>query len=239
MRLTFDSPWVEAMYNRFESYLDLAQRELYRPGETVYWQGDAPRGVYYLAKGRVQMSVVLEDGTEKILAVHNAPAHFGESSACEGQPHFTTVTAVCDSQTYLFSIDKLLHIAREEPQIFLDLMIGMARKMRLLTVEVETLTLLRAEQRLAYLLTKLANNHGIPANPGTLLNLSLTHQDLAGMTGMSRVTVTLIMNEWARHGIVSQAPRGHIRILDEIGLHRYVRGAGHKRVQRKVFLRTS
>lgn len=225
MELTFDSPWVEAMYNRFESYLHLAQCRLYRPREVIYWQGDLPKGVYYLAKGRVRMSVLLEDGTEKTLAVHNAPAHFGESSACERQPHFTTVTAVADTQTYLFSIENLLRIAREEPEVFPDLMRGMARKMRLLTMQVETLTLLRAEQRLAYMLTKLANNHGLPAQPGRLLNLSLTHQELAGMTGTSRVTVTLIMNQWARQGIVSQAPRKRIRILDELRLHRCVRGA--------------
>lgn len=224
MELSFDSPWVESMYSRFDSYLHLAQCRLYRPGEVIYWQGDLPKGIYYLAKGRIRMSVLLEDGTEKTLAIHNAPAHFGESSACERQPHFTTVTAVADTQTYLFSIEKLLHIAKEEPQVFLDLMRGMARKMRLLTMQVETLTLLRAEQRLAYMLTKLVNNHGTPAQPGRLLNLPLTHQELAGMAGTSRVTVTLIMNQWARQGIVSQGSRRRIRILDEGKLHQCVRG---------------
>lgn len=224
MELRFDSPWVESMCNRFDSYLHLAQCRLYRPGEVIYWQGDVPKGTYYLAKGRIRVSVVLEDGTEKALAIHDAPAHFGESSACEGQPHFTIVTAVTDTETYLFSVENLLQIVKEEPQVFLDLMKGMARKMRLLTMQVETLTLLRAEQRLAYMLTKLTNNHGVPAQLGQLLNLPLTHQELAGMAGTSRVTVTLIMNQWAKQGIVSQSARRRIRIIDQAKLARCARG---------------
>jgi DNA-binding transcriptional regulator YhcF (GntR family) len=45
----------------------------------------------------------------------------------------------------------------------------------------------------------------------------LTHEFLAIMLGVRRPTVTLVMAELARAGIVSHV-RGHVRIVDRAGL---------------------
>jgi Mn-dependent DtxR family transcriptional regulator len=47
----------------------------------------------------------------------------------------------------------------------------------------------------------------------------LTHEFLAIMLGVRRPTVTLVMAELARAGIVSHV-RGHVRITDRAGLER-------------------
>lgn len=227
MATTFDSPWVRPMGNWCERYLPQAQHRVYRAGSIVYTQGDLPRGLYYLAQGRIRMSIFHEDGTEKILAVHAAPAHFGESAACDGLPHFTTVTTLEESHVHLFSRDYLLHIARENPEVMLGLMQGMACKMRLLTAQVETLALLRAEQRVAHMLTIMASSYGVPEAHGRIVALPLTHQDLAAVTGTSRVTVTLILKEWKSQGIISKTRRGCIQVLDEERLRQRARGQAH------------
>ncbi len=224
MTTTFDSPWVKPMANWCERYVHQAQHRVYRAGSVIYWQGELSRGFYYLAQGRIRMSVFHEDGTEKILAVHEAPAHFGESAACDGLPHFTTVMALDDSHVHLFSRDSLLRIARENPEVTLDLMRGMACKMRLLTVQVETLALLRAEQRVAHMLIIMANAYGVPEARGKVLALPFTHQDLAAVTGTSRVTVTLILKQWKSQGIISKTRRGCIQVLDEARLRQRARG---------------
>lgn len=217
--MTSNSPWVKPMGDLYERYVHLARPLVYGTGDVIYWQGEPSQGFYYLAKGRIRISLLRDDGSERILAVHEGPAHFGEAAACDGQPHFTSAVALEECHAYLFPVEKLLSIAREKPEIVLDLMRGMARKMRLLTLEVETLACLRAEQRVASMLMKLIHDYGAPTARGKALTLPVTHQELAAVTGMSRVTVTLILNKWEGEGIISKR-RGHIEVLDEAHLRR-------------------
>jgi len=73
------------------------------PDETVYRQGETSREMYYIRKGKVEIST-MNWGVEKILAVLGTGEFFGETALTDSSPRIYTATAI--EETELLIIDK-------------------------------------------------------------------------------------------------------------------------------------
>lgn len=69
------------------------------------------------------------------------------------------------------------------------------------------------KERLGALLNYLARQFGQQGDRGTVLNVRLTHQDIADVIGSSRVTVTRMMGEFHSQGQLLWHRRGRHRAL--------------------------
>jgi len=65
------------------------------------------------------------------------------------------------------------------------------------------------------LLNWLANKFGHAVERGQLINLRLTHQEIAEIIGTTRVTVTRVLNEFEHQGIIERLPRKFIVLHDK------------------------
>ena len=188
---------------------------LYRQGEMSSW-------FYYLHSGRVKISLLRPDGLEKTLAIHEPPTLVGECAAFDQRPYFATCTALEDSVGRLVSVNDVLAEMKKDPEIALELGRALAHKMRLLAYHVADLSFLDAMSRVGHLLLKMAEDFGILGSGGKRLSVDLTHQDIADLTGVSRVTVTNILNSFQRRGFIRKK-RKEITVADEIRLRHYLR----------------
>ena len=66
---------------------------------------------------------------------------------------------------------------------------------------------------MALLLLKIGERCGIPENDGVTIKLRLTHEDIAGMIGTTRQTVTSLLNTFKREKSIEFQGR-EIKILD-------------------------
>lgn len=81
----------------------------------------------------------------------------------------------------------------------------------------EILTIVRHERmhsRLQQFLVWLARKFGRSVQSGLLIDLRLTHQAIAEAIGTTRVTVTRLLNEFEREGIISR-PKRHLIVLQD------------------------
>jgi CRP-like cAMP-binding protein len=82
----------------------------------------------------------------------------------------------------------------------------------------------RVEQRVARILLKLAAQSGKKIDEGVLIDLPITRQDIAEMSGTTLFTVSRTLNEWERGGlleigrerVVIRDPHGLVSIADEL-----------------------
>lgn len=65
----------------------------------------------------------------------------------------------------------------------------------------------RAETALLGLLQWLANRFGLQIDRGCLIDLKITHQDLADFSGLSRVTVTRLLRQFEEQGLIYRRSR--------------------------------
>lgn len=65
------------------------------------------------------------------------------------------------------------------------------------------------------LLNWLAKKFGHEVERGQLINLRLTHQEIAEIIGTTRVTVTRVLNEFEHQGIIKRLPRKFIVLHEQ------------------------
>lgn len=68
----------------------------------------------------------------------------------------------------------------------------------------------KAPQRLLLLLDWLANKFSDKLDPNKSINFHITHQELSEIMGVSRITVTKILNKFEQEGIISRPERSKI-----------------------------
>ncbi|NTX29889.1 Crp/Fnr family transcriptional regulator [Burkholderia pyrrocinia] len=197
--------WVRAAH--------LGRRTRYDKGATIYRQGELGFTFYFLLSGRVQVSIFQRDGAEFILEVMGRWSMFGESPAIDGYPRIATAIAVEDSELLEFDIRVIEGAIPSHPELALSLMRVIALKQRILASRIQYLALPKPEMRIGELLVRLSDLYGEKHDDGTLITIPLTHEQIAAMTGATRVTVTRALKRLAEIGAIEIRQR-RIRVID-------------------------
>ena len=89
----------------------------------------------------------------------------------------------------------------------------MSRRLRNAQEKFMNLALHDTARRLSFTLLKMSQEHGIQKNDGILININLTNQELASLTGSSRETINRMLNSFKRAGAID-VDRQQITVLD-------------------------
>jgi CRP-like cAMP-binding protein len=221
-----DSPYVTDNVGKFTDELDtllaIGRLKHYNPGQIIYLQGEESTSFYFVRDGKVKVSIFKENGSEKILAIQEDNTFFGESAAFDRYPYFATATAMEESNIHAFDIEETEALLKAHPEVSLLIITSIIRKLRLLGLQVEGLSFLDAQKRVASILLKLMHEVGEPTAGGILIKKRITHEDLANITGLSRVTVTNVLNYLDRLKLITKG-RLKYTIIDRARLESFVR----------------
>lgn len=185
---------------------------IYKKDAMIYWQGSDAREFYYLKSGGARVFISSENGAEKSLTILKPGSIFGEAAFFDGLPRISSAKALEDSEIITVTRQSLLGCIRREPQLALSLLTYLSQTIRMLSAQVDTAIFQQADERIARLLLNLSAGSG---------EVCMTHEDLAALAGVSRVTVSRILSSFTRRGFLKTSYRG-IQILDADGLKNYL-----------------
>ena len=177
----------------------------YSRRSVIFHEGDHGDTLYILKSGRVKISKITEDGREKTLTIMQPGDFFGEMAIFDQLPRSATAEVI-DEQAVVFTVAKrdFERIIFEHPQIALKIMRDLTRRIRQVNQQVEDLAFKDVHERVASTLCNLSKIEGRQlTNNRILINLKMTHQDLANMVGSSRETVTRALNRLQDQEIIS------------------------------------
>ncbi len=172
----------------------------FRPQEIVFTQGDLADAVFYLKSGRIQLTVVSDQGKEGIIALFGPGDFFGEGCLA-GQP-VRLASAVATTASNVSRIEKdamvrLLHEQHDFSEKFMAFLVT-----RNIQVEADLVDQLfnSSEKRLARLLLLLANFN----NDGELRPIvpKISQEVLAARVGTTRSRINYFMNKFRRLGLI-------------------------------------
>jgi CRP-like cAMP-binding protein len=171
----------------------------YKTGEAVFLQGDPADAVFYIQKGKVQITALSPQGKEGVVAVLSAGEFFGEGCLA-GQPlHMATATVMLESTIVAIEKPAMIRMLRDEPtfsQMFMAFLLS-----RNVQVEADLLDHLfnSSEKRLARILLLLANigEHGAMT---TIPRIS--QEILAARVGTTRSRINFFMNKFRKLGFI-------------------------------------
>lgn len=168
----------------------VGMRRQFRKNDAIYLQGTVSSKFYYIERGMAQVSIVRSDGTEMLLEFMGPHTILGEGAAFDSLARFSSAFAVEATQAIEFDANQLNEVFRSHPEFASALLRITSLKQRILAIRLEHLVSREPEQRIMELFHRLESMFSIEAPAGRTLVTKLTHEQIAAMTGTSRVTVT-------------------------------------------------
>jgi len=128
---------------------------------------------------------------------------FGALGAVRVEATYPASAQALEDSTALAIKSKFLHeLIKTRPYISFDLMNLMSSYIQEMQSRYRELATERVEQRVANALIRLAGQSGIRAEKKAVIVLSFSRQDVAEMTGTTLYTVSRLLSEWERQGII-------------------------------------
>ncbi len=166
---------------------------------TLYAQGDAADCIFYIQKGKVELSVISEQGREAIIGVLGAGDFFGEGCLANQAARDSTATAMTDCAVARLDKATVVHALRAD-QAFSELFVSylLSRNARLREDLIDQL-FNSSEMRLARILLLLASEK--EGREDSLIP-EINQQTLAKMVGTTRSRINYFMNKFRRMGLI-------------------------------------
>lgn len=185
-----------------ETVLNRARRCRTGPKHLLFRQGDRHRGIFLIQSGVVRTYYTSPAGREITLAYWQPGNFVGGPDVFEDCIHMWSGITVRDTEVYHLRGRDLRELMAQIPDLALGMVEALVYKGRCFSSLVQLLGTRSVSGRLSQVLLALCDNYGIPQGNGVVIDVHLTHEDLAHMVGASRQWVTTTLDRLQKKGIV-------------------------------------
>jgi len=186
-----------------EALQRISVTQKYPRGNLVFTAGSADANVYFLRDGKIKIKQLSPEGREVILWFCLPGEIFGLAEVTRGGGRIVTAQA-CEASTVMAVPQvKFRAYLEQHPTVALLSLQVLSSRLRVLGEMVVNLVSDDVNTRIAKLILRLSARYGTRANGEVLLNLPLTHQEIADMVGTTRQTVTTTLGALKRRGVLS------------------------------------
>jgi CRP-like cAMP-binding protein len=189
----------------------------YARGAVVFAEGDPSDFFYTVARGRVKVFKVTPAGKDIILEIFGPGDPLGAVAVYEERPFPASALAVEDAVCLRTPRPVFFELLERRPTLVRGLLAALNLRLIELTHRLADLTGGRVEPRFARLFLKLADQVGRAGDPGLVIPLPLSRQELADLTGTTIETAIRIMSRWGKEGVVATEKDGFV-VLDRATL---------------------
>lgn len=191
--------------------LDLRRR-------TRLWEpGDPANTIYILRAGIVKLSKTNDEGRELTLGFYTRDQLVGELSVVNDSPNDTTCEAYEDAQVLAIPKEDFIKLMMRHPPLAMRMIRLVGERRQKLENRVESLLFKSAHSRLAALFLDLGDSFGVRDSRGRIVNLKLTHKEIASLIGATRETVSFAILDLRKDELI-QTEGKRVILLDETKL---------------------
>jgi CRP/FNR family transcriptional regulator, cyclic AMP receptor protein len=175
----------------------------YPKGALLFVEGEQPRGVFVLCRGRAKLTTTSTEGRTLIVKIAGPGEILGVSAAILGRPYEVSAETLEASQVSFIRRDDFLHFLNAYPEACMHTAQQLSEKYESAQREIRSLGLAHTtSEKLARLLLSWSAS-GEETPQGTRLQVLLTHEEIGQMIGTTRETVTRLLSEFKRKKLIS------------------------------------
>ncbi|MHB2017673.1 MAG: Crp/Fnr family transcriptional regulator [Candidatus Xenobia bacterium] len=187
---------------------ELAQPRHLAANAVLWTKGDQLDALVVITSGRMKVLINSEDGREVTLNVIGPDHYLGDMSVMDRGTHSATVMAVEASDILWIPGAAFRQVASEHPRILWELLLAQTQRIRVLSEELACIAMLTTCRRVARKVLQIASDS---------LVAEISHQELAGMVGSTRESVTRALAELEKQGLLTtRKQRIEIQSLDRL-----------------------
>jgi len=194
-----------------------------KKAQPIFSEGDEGNGFYVVISGRVKIFKLSLDGKEQILHILNPGEPFGEVAVFAGERFPAHAETLEESRIFFFPRLAFIDLIRKNPNLALNMLAVLSRRLRKFTAMVEDLSLKEVPGRLAaYFLYWGDPQKG--KKEVQELKLDISKNQLASLLGTIPETLSRILAKMTKEGLVKPTGSRGIQILDRAGLEELAEG---------------
>ncbi len=188
----------------------------YAKGADIWESDDAADRIYFLRRGRVAVMTATPEHRPVLLRTIEAGQAFGELCLCTSRARTrgTTASALIACEAIEIKLSQFLGYLRQHREALEALVCTFCSRLTEAEHRVEVFAHRGAEQRLGRLMLRLGSSGSRDRrlDRKDTVTLSLSHNELARMAGMSRSHVTVTLGRLRRRGLVRYQREGPLRV---------------------------
>jgi CRP-like cAMP-binding protein len=177
-----------------------ARERLYSRGQMIYIAGDNARHVVLLASGSAKMVLCGENGSAVILRLCGPGDLVGALGTMLPGRYRSTPQALSESSALIWEIGVFHSLAKRFPSIRFNVASIVCKQLEEMEDRFREVSTERVAPRLGRQIFRLVEQVGIHSNGSVEINLN--REELAQLIGTSLFTVSRLLSEWDRQGIV-------------------------------------
>lgn len=186
-------------------FLDRHPSVAYKKGDIIIFQGEAPKHAFVVKEGVVKAYNLSVNGDEKPVAFYTEDAIFPGPWVYGAIPSSLYYYEVSSPSATIYTVkrEELADFIKKRPELLYNEFQKYITEQLGLSIRLNALQHSRASDKLIYTLHYLAINNGRTIKPKVYeIDLDLTHQDFANLTGLTRETAATELNKLKKSGVI-------------------------------------
>jgi len=179
----------------------------YAKGEVVFQEGEKGDSLYIILKGQVKVCLYDEDGREYILAAIGKDGFFGELALIDELPRSANAITLENSELLIIRRHDFTRLLMENPMITIAILKVLSRRLRETDERIRWLAFLSVEGRILKYLLGIGEKEGVKVKDYIIIEKGPTQIDIASSCGCSRETVSRMIKNLVKKGILSVRKR--------------------------------
>lgn len=179
---------------------------------SVFREGDRAEGFFVVAKGRVKVFKLSEDGKEQVLHLIGPGQSFAEATIFEGGTYPAHAEALEDCDLVFLPKRSFTDLLERNPRIALRMMASLSKWLKRMTDLVESISLRDVETRLVRFLSEEMGGGGTAIKDGAIYELDVSKNVLASRLGTVPETFSRTLKKLQEEGKIRVKGK-QIRIL--------------------------
>ncbi|EJP6473950.1 Crp/Fnr family transcriptional regulator [Clostridium botulinum] len=175
-----------------------------------------------VVEGMLEQVLYHSKGEEKVMFFLSPGEICGEEEyfVSGGMP--VIVKACCPSKVSLIEKKVLDEFLNTNPRAYRFFIHSLTRKYRISVSQMHDILFTTSKEKICNTLYRLSVQSGIETSEGIIIDIKLTHQELANLVGSSRITVTKIINELKNENVIERSKDKRFIIKDLDKLKKYL-----------------
>lgn len=187
--------------SEFKEVTAAAHEKLLPRRETIYNEGDPIREVFLLTAGCVKVTQLGPNGQEVILRLHGPSELIGAQGLSAGKLHLATARAIQTSTALVWEASVFESISDRIPSLRRNTARILGERLQEMEERFREISTQKVASRLSHQLIRLLKQLGRGADHP--VEIGLSREELAQLTGTTLFTVSRLLSQWEKQGIIS------------------------------------
>ena len=176
----------------------------------IFLEGNSPRALYFVNRGKVKTFVSNEDGKELITGIFNQGDFIGYHPLFQECEYKDSAMALEETELSVISKEDFFHLINSNRDVSLKFIKMLAKDVIEHEEELINLAYNTVRRRVAEGLLKVSSKYG-------QMEFPIAREDLANIVGTAQESVIRVLSEFKEMKIITTSGR-KVKILDKVGL---------------------